>query len=95
MDVTLAAALAGENEDFLHSAVGDDLHLFFNLLHGQLHAVDVVIAVKPTVHAVVFTVIGNVQRGKQIHRVAKMLAGLPSGADAAGGADGTAEAGNI
>ena len=41
---------------------GDDLHLLFDLLHGQLHALDVVVAVEAAVHAVILAVVGDVKR---------------------------------
>ena len=54
------AALPGQNQDFLHAAVSDHLHFFFDLLHGQLHTADVVIAVEAAVDAVIFAVIGDI-----------------------------------
>ena len=38
-----------------------------------------VIAVETAVHTVIFTVVGDVQRCKQVYRVAKMFAGLDPG----------------
>ena len=58
--IALTAALAGQNQDFLHAAVSDHLHFFFDLLHGQLHTADVVIAVEAAVDAVIFAVIGDI-----------------------------------
>ena len=72
--MALGPAFAGKDEDFLHAAVGDDFHLFFNLFHGKLHPVNVVITVKSAVDAVIFTVIGYVERREQIYCVAEMAA---------------------
>ena len=69
-------ALTGEDENFLHTALGNDLHFLFDALHVQLHPADMVIAVKSAVHTVILTVIGNIKRREQIHRIAKMLTGF-------------------
>ena len=71
--VALASALTGKDQDFLHTAVGDDLHLFFNLLHTELHAVDMVVTVKTTIDTVILAVVGYVQGSEQIHGITKML----------------------
>lgn len=57
-------------------AVRDDLHFLFNLLHIQLHAVDVVIAVEAAVYTVILAVIRNIQGGEKINGIAEMLAGF-------------------
>ena len=75
----MRTAFAGENQDFLHAAVGDDLHFVFNLLHVQFHALNVVIAVEAAVNAVILAVVGDVQRGKQVNGVAEVLAGFQPG----------------
>ena len=79
IDAALSTALTGQNQDLLHTTVGDNLHFFLYLLHIELHAVNVVIAVEATVYTVIFAVIGDIKGRKQIHRIAKMLTGLPSG----------------
>ena len=73
----IVATLARKNQNFFHARIGDNLHLALDLLHGQLHTLDMVITVETTVNAVVFTVIGNIERRKQIDRVAEMLCWFP------------------
>ena len=75
----LGPALAGQEQDLLHAGVGDDLHFLFDLLHGELHAPDVVVAVEAAVHAVIFAVVGDVKGREEIHRVAEVAAGLHPG----------------
>ena len=77
--VALGTAFAGENQDFFHAAVRDDLHFMFNLLGSQLHAVDVVVTVKTAVNAVILTVVRDVERSKQVDRVSKVFACLQTG----------------
>ena len=77
-DITHGTAFACQNQDFLHAAVRDDLHFLFNLLHIQLHAVDVVIAVEAAVYTVILAVIRNIQGGEKINGIAEMLAGFDS-----------------
>ena len=77
--VTLTAAFSCKDQNLLHTAVCNDLHFFFNLLHGKLHAADMVIAVKSTVHTVIFAVICNIQRRKEIHGVSEMPSCLHAG----------------
>ena len=74
--ITLGAALAGENQDLLHPAVSNHLHLVFNLLHSQLHPLNMVVAVKATVDTVILAIIGNVKRREQINGIAEVLAGF-------------------
>ena len=62
--VALPTAFPGKDQDFLHAGVSNDLHFMLDLGHIQLHALDVVIAVEAAVNAVVFAIIGDVQRGK-------------------------------
>ena len=45
-----------------------------DLLHVQFHAFDLIVTVETAVYAVVFTVVGNVERCKEIDGIAKMLA---------------------
>ena len=75
----LRAAFACENQDFFHAAVGNHLHLVLDLLHGELHALDVVVAVEAAIDAVVFAVVGDIERRKEIDVVAEMLAGFDFG----------------
>ena len=56
-NIALCTALPRQKENFLHAAVGDYFHFMFNLLGGQLHAVDMIIAVKSAVHTVIFAII--------------------------------------
>ena len=77
--ITLGAALSGEDQDLLHAAVGDDLHLMLDLRHIQLHPLDVVVAVEAAVDAVVFAVIGDVQGGEEIDGIAEVAAGFQTG----------------
>ncbi len=72
--ITLSTALACEYEDLLHTAVSNNPHLFFDLFHGKLHTVNMVIAVKSAVNTVIFTVVGYVQGSKEVHCVTEMLA---------------------
>ena len=76
LDAAFCVALAGENEDLLHSAVSDDLHFMLYLLHVQLHAADIIIAVEAAVNAVVLAIIGDIQRSEQVDRIAEMLLSL-------------------
>ena len=64
LHITLRTAFAGKDQDLLHPGIGNDLHFIFNLLHIQLHAVDMVITVEAAVNTVVLAIIGDIQRGK-------------------------------
>ena len=77
--IALGAALSGEDQDLLHAAVGDDLHLMLDLRHIQLHPLDVVVAIEAAVDAVVFAVIGDVQGGEEIDGIAEVAAGFQTG----------------
>ena len=74
--IALGAALSGEDQDLLHAAVRNDLHLVLDLRHVQLHPLDMVVAVEAAVDTVVFAVIGDVQGGEEIDGVAEVAAGL-------------------
>ena len=74
--IALTSALTGQNQDFLHTAVGNDFHLMLDLFHVQFHAADVVVAVESAVDTVILAVIGNVQRCEEIDGVAEVLAGF-------------------
>ena len=78
-NVTVFPAFPGEQENLLHAAAGNDFHFMADLIHGQFHSLYVIITIKSTVHAVIFTIIGNIQRRKQIYRIAEMLAGFQPG----------------
>ena len=61
---SLWARLSGEDQDLLHAAVRNDLHLVLDLRHVQLHPLDMVEAVEAAVDTVVFA-IGDVQGVKR------------------------------
>ena len=48
------------------------------LLHIELHALDVIVAVETAVNAVILAVVGDIQRSEQIDGVAEMLLCLQS-----------------
>jgi len=75
-DATFGAAFAGKQQDFFHTAVGDDLHFMLDLFHIQLHTLDVIVAVESAIDAVVFAVVCDVERSEQINVVAKMATRL-------------------
>jgi len=75
-DAALCAAFAGQQQDFFHAAIGDDLHFVFDLFHRKLHALDVVVAVKAAIDTVVFAVVRNIERSKQINVVAEVTTRL-------------------
>ena len=79
-DVAFLPALAGQDQDFFHTAVGDDLHFMLDLLEGQLHAANRIVTVEAAVNAVVAAVIGDIQRCEQIDRIAEMTSGITLGA---------------
>ena len=57
LKAALATAFPGQQQDFLHAAAGNHLHLMLHLLTGQLHPLNVVIAVEAAVDAVILAVI--------------------------------------
>ena len=71
-----SAALAGQQQDFLQAGCGDSLKLLLDFIHVELGAADFVVAVEAAVDTVVFAIVGDVQRGEHLHRVAEMLARL-------------------
>ena len=73
INITVSTALACKNQYFFHTAVCDNLHFFFNLLHRELHTVNMVIAVKTAIHTVILAVISNVKRRKKVNCITKML----------------------
>ena len=74
--IALGAALSGEDQDLLHAAVRNDLHLVLDLRHVQLHPLDMVVAVEAAVDTVVFAVIRDIKRRKHVNRIAEMLSGF-------------------
>ena len=75
-DTAFCTAFAGEQQDLFHAAVSDDLHLVLNLFHVQLHTLDVVVAVETAIDAVVFAVVCDVERRKEVDVIAEMAASL-------------------
>ena len=69
----IVQAVTGSGKTLLALSAMDRLNQKLNDSLRKLHTADVVIAVKTAVNAVVFTVIGNIKRRKQINSVAKML----------------------
>ena len=67
-------ALTGQNEDFLQTGFRDGLQLLLDLVHIQLGTANLVVTVETAVNAVIFAVIGDIQRREHLHRVAEMLA---------------------
>ena len=67
-------ALAGQNEDFLQTGLRDGLQFLFDLVHIQFGTANLVVTVETAVNAVIFAVIGDIQRREHLHRVAKVLA---------------------
>ena len=67
-------ALAGQNEDFLQTGLRDGLQFLLDLVHIQLGTTNLVMTVETAVNAVIFAVIGDIQRREHLHRVAEMLA---------------------
>ena len=75
LKAALATAFPGQQQDFLHAAAGNHLHLMLHLLTGQLHTLNIVVAVKAAVNAVILAVIGQIQRREHVDSIAKMTAG--------------------
>ena len=75
-NAALLLALARQHEDFLHAALGDNLHLVLDLVLAELQTVDVVVAVEAAVDAVVLAVIGDVEWREEVDRVAEVTARL-------------------
>lgn len=66
MHVTHFAAFAGKNKDFLLTGGGDSLHFGSNLLAAQAGALNFIMAVEAAVNAVIFAVVGDIQRRKKV-----------------------------
>ena len=75
-DAALRLALARQNQDFLHAAVSDDLHFMCDFVMRELEALDVVVAVETAIDTVILAIIRDVERRKEIDRVAEMTARL-------------------
>ena len=71
-----AAAFSGKNQDFPQSCFGDGCHFFIDFFFVQLGTVDFIMAVETAVNAVVFAVVGNVDRCEHVYTVTKMLSGF-------------------
>ena len=76
--ITHMSALACQHQDFLNTGICNDFHFMLDFLHVQFLAVNMVITVKTTVNAIIFTVIGNIKRCEKIHTVAEMVTALHS-----------------
>ena len=76
MHVAHLAAFAGKNKDFLLAGGGDGLHFGSNLLAAQAGALNFIVTVEAAVDAVVFAVVGNVQRRKKGDVIAKITLAL-------------------
>ena len=76
MYVTHFAAFTGENENFLLAGSGDSLHFSSNLLAAQAGALNFIVTVEAAVDAVVFAVVGNVQRGEKGNVIAEVTLAL-------------------
>ena len=73
-------ALSCQDQDLLKTGFGDSRHFLINLFIGELGSFNPVMAVKPAVYTIVFTVICYVDRGKHINGIAEVLSGLLLGA---------------
>ena len=73
-------ALSCQDQDLLKTGFGDSRHFLINLFIGEPGSFDPVMAVKSAVYAIIFTVIGYVDRGKHINGIAEMFPGLFLGA---------------
>ena len=73
--IGISAALTGQNQNFFHTGLRNDLHLMLNLFKIQLLPPDIIIAVEPAVNAVVLAIIGNVQWCENINGISKMIFG--------------------
>ena len=70
---------SGKNQNFLQTGGGDGGHFFLNLFRCQAGTVDLIVTVETAVNAVIFTVVGNIDRCEHIDTVAKMCLCLLSG----------------
>ena len=73
-------ALAGQQQNLLQTGRGDGFQLPLDFLHIEPRAADLIMAVKSAIYAIVFTIVGDVQRGKHLHRVTEVLTRLHLGA---------------
>ena len=72
-DIRLFPALPYQNQDFFEPGSCNRLHFLLNFLISKLRPLNFIAAVKSTVNAVIFTIIGNINRCKHIHGISKML----------------------
>ena len=75
-DPGVVAAFAGEDEDLLEAGFGDLGVFALDFAEGEAGAVDFVVAVEAAVDAVVFAVVGDVDRGEEGDGVAEVAARL-------------------
>lgn len=66
MHVAHLAAFAGKNKDFLLAGSGDSLHFGSNLLAAQAGALNFIVTIEAAVDAVIFAVVGDIQRRKKV-----------------------------
>ena len=76
MHVTHFAAFTCENENFLLAGSGDGLHFGSNLLAAQAGALNFIMAVEAAVNAVIFAVVGDIQRRKKGDVIAEVTLAL-------------------
>ena len=60
-------------EYYVVGGICNYFHLMGNLFHIKLHTINMVITVKSTVHAIIFTIVCNIKRCKQIYCISEML----------------------
>ena len=75
-DITFCTALADQYKNFFQSCFGDRSHFQLDFLRGKPCPADMVMAVETTVNAVVFTVIGDIKRRKEIYTVSEVFPGF-------------------
>ena len=73
-------ALSCKDQDFLKAGLSDSRHFLIDFFICELGSFDPVMAVKPAVDTVIFTVICDIDRGEHINGIAKVLSGLLLGA---------------
>ena len=75
-NITCTSALTREHKYFLDAWVGDDFHLMLYLISIEFLSVNVIVAVKTTINTIILTIVSNIERCKQIHRISKMFTRL-------------------
>jgi len=71
--IRIGPAFPCKDQDLFHTGLCDHLHFMLDLFKCKFFAADVVVAVKTAVNAVILAVIGNIKRGKNVYRIAKMI----------------------